>query len=131
MKRALKKSDVAEQLTEPNRIRVALGTAALTGQQHDRKIRPRRLVVEPAHQAAQIRGLDRLVRDHGKPGAGFDLTLQRRQIVADIGVVAGLLDQRRSDGGIASRRREDDGTLGGCAGFHGDGSCSSGLFSPT
>ena len=86
MKRALEKSDVAEQLPEPNRIRVALGTAALAGQQHDRKIRPRRLIVEPAHQAAQIRGLDRLVRDHGKAGPGLDLPLQRRQIVADVGV---------------------------------------------
>ena len=73
MKRPLEKGDVAEHLPEPRRIRIALGTAALMRQQHDRKIRPWRLTIEPVHQAAQIRGLDRLVGDHGEAGAALDL----------------------------------------------------------
>ena len=43
MKRPFDEGDVAERLPEPRRIRIALGTAALMRQQHDRKIRPRRL----------------------------------------------------------------------------------------
>jgi hypothetical protein len=37
---------------------------------------------------------------------------KRRKIAGDIGVKAGLLDQRRRDRGIPSDRREDDGALG-------------------
>ena len=40
MKRALEEGDVAERLPEPRRVRIALRTAALMRQQHDRKIRP-------------------------------------------------------------------------------------------
>ena len=40
MKRPLDEGDVAEHLSEPCGVRIALGTAALMGQQHDRKIRP-------------------------------------------------------------------------------------------
>ena len=40
MKRALDEGDVAEHLPEPHGIGIALGAAALTRQQHDRKIRP-------------------------------------------------------------------------------------------
>ena len=74
MKRPLKEGDVAERLPEPRGVRIALRTAALMRQQHDRKIRPGRLTIEPVHEVAQIRGLDRLVRDHGKTGAALDLS---------------------------------------------------------
>jgi hypothetical protein len=40
MKGPLDKGDIAEHLAEPHGIRIALGTATLMRQQHDRKIRP-------------------------------------------------------------------------------------------
>ena len=40
MKRTFDEGDVAQHLPEPHRIRIALGTAALMRQQHDRKIGP-------------------------------------------------------------------------------------------
>ena len=40
MERPFDEGDVAEHLAEPHRVRIALGTAALMRQQHDRKIRP-------------------------------------------------------------------------------------------
>ena len=40
MKRPFDEGDVAQHLPEPHRVRIALRTAALMGQQHDRKIRP-------------------------------------------------------------------------------------------
>jgi hypothetical protein len=83
-----------------------------------------------ARPAAQIRGLDRLVGDHGKTGAAFDLVQQGCDIAADIGVEPGFLDQCRGHRGVAAGRRENDGTLGGRAGFHRDSSSSRGLLSP-
>ena len=50
MKRPLDEGDVAEHLPEPRGIRIAFGPAALMRQQHDRKIRPGRLLVQPVHQ---------------------------------------------------------------------------------
>jgi hypothetical protein len=43
---------------------------------------------------------------------------QRGEIAADIGIEAGLLDQRRGNGGVAAGRRENHGPLGRCAGLH-------------
>ena len=40
MERTLDEGDIAQHLSEPHRIRIALGTAALMRQQHDRKIGP-------------------------------------------------------------------------------------------
>ncbi len=40
MERTLDEGDVAEHLSEPHGVGIALGTAALMRQQHDRKIRP-------------------------------------------------------------------------------------------
>ena len=112
MKRPLQEGDVAERLPEPRGIRIALGTAALMRQQHDRKIRPWRLTIEPVHEVAQICGLDRFVGDHGETGAALDLTQQRGEIAADLCVVARLADQGGGDRGVAALRRENDGPLG-------------------
>ena len=112
MKRPLQEGDVAERLPEPRRIRIALGTAALIRQQHDRKIRPWRLTIEPVHEAAQIRGLDRLVGDHGEAGTALDLAQQRGEIAADLRVVARLADQGGGDRCVAALRCENDGPLG-------------------
>ena len=101
MERPFDEGDVAEHLAEPCRVRVALGAAALMGQEHDREIRPCRLSVQPAHQPAQIGGLDRLVGDHGKTRAALDLAQQACDVGADIGVEAGLPDQPR---GYRARR---------------------------
>ncbi len=49
VERPLDEGDVAEHLSEPHGVRIALGAAALMRQQHDRKIRPGRLIVQPAH----------------------------------------------------------------------------------
>ena len=117
MKRAFDECDVAKQLPEPRGIRISLGPAALMCQQHDRKIRPRRLTLQPVHQSAQIRGLDRLVGDNGQARAALDFMHKRGKIGADIGVVARLPDQRCGDRRIAPLRREDDGPLGGGPGF--------------
>jgi hypothetical protein len=100
-------------------------------QQHDRKIRPGRLIVQPAGQATQIRGLDRLVGDNGETGPALDLMHQARKVGADIGVVARFLDQRGGNRGVASRGRQNDGTLGGRTGFHRTCSSSNGLPAPT
>ena len=40
MERTFDEGDVTQDLPEPHSVGIALGTAALTGQQHDRKIRP-------------------------------------------------------------------------------------------
>ncbi|MGY2901497.1 hypothetical protein [Bradyrhizobium sp. URHC0002] len=112
MKRPFEESDIAERPPEPRRVRVALRTAALTRQQHDRKIRPRRLTVEPVHEVTQICGLDCFVGEHGKTGATLDLTHQRGEIAADFRVVAGLSDQGSGNRCVAALRREDDGPLG-------------------
>src|SRR4029077_21042964 len=74
MKRPLEEVDVAERLPEPRGVRIALRTAALMRQQHDRKIRPGRLTIEPVDETAQVRGLHRLVRDQGETGAALDLS---------------------------------------------------------
>ena len=118
MKRTFDECDIAEHLAEPHGIRIAFGTAALTRQQHDRKIRPWRLLVQPVRQAAQVSGLDRLVGDDRKAGAALDLTHQRGEIAADIGIIAGLADQRGRDRGVAAVRRQNNGTLRGSAGPH-------------
>ena len=131
MERAFDEGDVAEHLSEPHGVGIALGAAALMRQQHDRKIRPGRLIGQPAHQAAQIRGLDRLIGDHRKTGAALDLMHQACEIGADIGIVARFPDQRRGHRGVASRRSQDDGTLGRCARSHALCSCSNGRPSPT
>ena len=112
MKRALQERHVAKRLPDPRGVGVALRAAALMGQQDDRKVRPRRLIVEPVHEAAQIRGLDRLVGDHGKTRAVFDFAQQRRQIDAGMRVIARLPDQGCSDRRVAALRRENDGPLG-------------------
>ena len=111
MKRPLQKRDVAERLGEPRGIGIALGTATLTRQQHDWKIRPWRLIVEPVHQPAQIRRLDRLVGDHRETGAALDLVQQRGEIAAGLGVMACFADQGRGNRGVAAIRGEDHGPL--------------------
>jgi hypothetical protein len=123
--------DVAEQQAEPRGVRIALRAAALMGQQHDRKIRPGRLAIQPADQAAQIDVLDGLVGNHREAGAALDLADQLGQIGAGVGVKARLLDQRLGHGGVPADRSQDHGTLGRCPRFHGPGSSSSGLPSPT
>ena len=130
MKRALDESDVAEQLAEPRRVRITLGAAALMRQQNDRKIRPRRLAVQPVYQPAQIRGLDCLVGDHRKPGAALDLMHEQGEIIAEVGVISRLPDQRGGNRGVTALRRENDGPLGRGAGLHESGSSSKGLPSP-
>jgi hypothetical protein len=112
MKRPFDEGDVAQRLSEPHRVGVALWTTALVRQQHNRKIGPRRLVTEPTHQAAQIGGLDGLVGDHREPSAALDLLKQLGNIAADSGAKTRLLDQRRGHRRVASRRSEDDGALG-------------------
>ena len=79
MKRPLDEGDVAERMPEPGRVGITLGTAALMGQQHEWKIRPWRLTVEPGRERAQIRRLDRLVGNHGETGAAFDFSAARRR----------------------------------------------------
>ena len=112
MKRSLQECDVAERLPEPRSIGIALGTAALMRQQHDRKIRPWRLIIEPVHQATQIHGLDRLVGDHGEARAALDLAQQCCEIAAGLRMVACLTDQGGGDRCVAALRRENDGPLG-------------------
>src|ERR1700686_4105787 len=130
MKRAFDEGDIAEHPPQPRGVRIALRAAALMRQQHERKVGPGWLTVEPGDEAAQIRSLDRLVGDDGGTGAALDLMYQRGKIAADIGVITRLLDQRSGDGGIASGRREDNGTLGRWAGSHSPSSCNSGWPSP-
>ena len=112
MKRPLQERDVAERLPEPRSIRIALWTATLMRQQHDRKIRPWRLIIEPGYQSTQIRGLDRLVGDNGETRATLDLAQQRGEIVAGLRVIACLADQGGGDRRVAALRRENDGPLG-------------------
>jgi hypothetical protein len=112
MKRPLKKRHVTQRLPDPRRVGIAFWAAALMRQQYDRKIRPCRLIVEPVYKAAQIRGLDRLVGDHGKTRAFLDLAQQRRQIATGLRVVAGLADQGGGNRSIAALGRENDGPLG-------------------
>ena len=112
MKRPLEEGDVAKRLPEPRGVRIALRTAALMRQQHDRKIRPGRLTIEPVHEAAQVCIFDRLVRNHGETGTALDLLRKRGQIAADLRVVTRLPDQGGGDGCVAAPRRENDGPLG-------------------
>src|SRR6187455_3045607 len=49
MKWPFKEGDVTKRLPDPRGVRIALRPAALMRQQHDRKIRPGRLTVEPMH----------------------------------------------------------------------------------
>ena len=93
-------------------VRIALRTAALMRQQHDRKIRPGRLTVEPVHKVAQIGRLDRLVRDHGKAGTAVDLSCERGEIAANLRVETRLPDQGGGDRCVTTSGREDDRPLG-------------------
>jgi hypothetical protein len=65
VKRALDKGDIAENLPKPCGIRITFGAAALMREQHDRKIGPRWLTVQPMDQPAKIGRLDRFVGNHG------------------------------------------------------------------
>ena len=112
MKRPFEKGDIAQCLRQPNRVRIALGAAALMGQQHDGKIRPRGLTVQPVDERAQVRGLDRLVGNHRQARAAFDFTQQCGQVAANIGVISCLPDQGCSHPGVTARRRENDCAFG-------------------
>jgi hypothetical protein len=131
MKRAFEKCDVAKQLPEPGGIGISLGTPALMCQQHDWKIRPRRLAVQPGYQSAQICRLDRLVGDDGQTRAALDLMHEDAEIRTDVRVISRFADQRRSDRRIAPFRREDDGPLGGGPGLTASAPPAAGLPSPT
>jgi hypothetical protein len=112
MKWPLEKRHVTQSLPDPCRVGVTLRPAALMRQQYDRKIRPWRLIVEPVYEAAQIRGLDRLVGNNGKTSAFLDFAQQRRQIATGLRVVACLADQGGGNRSVAALWREDDGPLG-------------------
>ncbi len=112
MKRPLEEGDVAERLPDTRGVRIALRTAALMRQQHDRKIRPGRLTIEPMHEVAQVGRLDRLVRDHGKTGTALDLSHKRGEIAAGLRVETRFLDQGGGDGCVTTSGRQNDSPLG-------------------
>jgi hypothetical protein len=61
-------------------------------QQHDWKVRPGRLTIQPGYQSAQIRRLDRLVGDNRQTRAALDLMHKGGEIGADIGMISRLSD---------------------------------------
>ena len=90
MKRPLEEGDVAEHLRQLRGGRIALQAAAVLGQHDERKIRPGRLLGNPAGERTRVDTAQRLLGDHGDVGTAAHLLDQLGEVDADIGMKLGV-----------------------------------------
>ena len=86
------------------------------GQQHDGKVRPRRLALSQVTSSANPRH-DRLVGDNGQTRTVVDFMHELARSAQILAWKAGLLINAAATDGVPPLRGEDDGPLGGGPGF--------------
>ncbi|MNL35650.1 hypothetical protein D3C87_1576930 [compost metagenome] len=129
MKRPFKKGDIAQLRTESRRG--VLFRTAMIGQQHNRQVRPGRLLLDQAEQRFKITAQQRLRRDQQQACASRQLAAKAPQIACDDAVVTRFIEHHQGNLAVASQRRENDRALGHCfQDRHGLSSPSNGLLAP-
>ncbi len=85
MERPLQKGHIAEQLHQARGAWIFLDAAAVLGQNHKRKIRPRRLILDPFRERARIGVVNRLFGHDRRICVPVQLLHQFGDVDADVG----------------------------------------------
>ncbi|MNT28472.1 hypothetical protein D3C72_1641620 [compost metagenome] len=80
--------------------------------QHDRQVRPRRLLFNQAGQRSEISTQQRLGRDQQQAGTLFQFGAQSRQVATDHSLEPCLFEHRQGHLAVAPPRCKDDGAFG-------------------
>jgi hypothetical protein len=108
MKWALEKRHVPEEFKMSSSRRVALEAAAALGQQHEGKVRPFGLALDPVRKFIQVGARQRFLSYEREPGTGLEPLDEIRNIPNDRALQRSFFEHGAGDGCIATLRGEDE-----------------------